>query len=145
MNEKKSTDLALFLIRLILGVVFLVHGSQKLFGWFGGPGLRGFVGYLTSSGMPAVIPYLVAFGETLGALALLFGLLTRIAAAGICLEMLGATFLVHWKAGFFMNWGNEAGRGEGFEYSLTLAVVALAVVVAGAGALSIDAGMKKRA
>jgi putative oxidoreductase len=143
MNDRKSTDLALLLIRLVLGLVFFVHGAQKVFGWFGGPGLRGFAGYLTSQGMPAVIPYLVSFGELAASLGFVAGLLTRIAAAAISLEMFGAVFLVHWKSGFLMNWNAEAGRGEGFEYSLTLAVVCLAIAIAGAGGYSVDAKRRK--
>jgi putative oxidoreductase len=141
--NRKTTDLAVLLIRLVLGLVFFVHGAQKVFGWFGGPGLKGFAGYLTSQGMPAVIPYLVSFGELAAGLGLVAGLLTRIAAAGMALEMFGTVFLVHWKNGFLMNWNAEAGRGEGFEYSLTLAVACLAIAIAGAGAYSLDAKRKR--
>ncbi len=141
--NKKSVDFALLMLRLILAVVFVAHGSQKLLGWFGGPGMKGFVGYMTSQGMPAVVPYLVIVGEFFGGLGLAVGLLTHLAAAGIFIEMLGAVFLVHSKTGFFMNWASTGGRGEGFEYSLTLAVVALAILFAGAGAYSLDAKLWK--
>jgi putative oxidoreductase len=143
MNERKATDLALLLIRLVLGLVFFVHGASKVFGWFGGPGLKGFVGYVTSLGMPAVTGYLVAFGETAAAFGLTAGFLTRIAAAGMALEMFAVVFLIHWKFGFWMNWNSQAGRGEGYEFSLTLAIVCLAVAIAGAGAYSLDAKRRR--
>lgn len=142
MNSRKI-DTALLLIRLILGVVFLAHGAQKLLGWFGGPGLSGFVGYMTSHGMPAVVPYLVAFGETAAGIGLVFGFLTRVAAAGMFIEMLGGVYLVHWKNGFFMNWNGNL-KGEGFEYPLTLCVVCLALAIAGAGGFAIDASMRRK-
>ena len=141
--NRKSVDVALLLLRWILAVVFVVHGGQKLLGWLGGPGIKGFVGYMGSLGMPAVVAYLVIVGEFFGGLGLAVGLLTRVAAAGIFLQMLGAVFLIHWKNGFFMNWGSVGGKGEGFEYSLTLAVVVLAVLLAGAGAYSLDARIWK--
>jgi len=140
--NRRSVDFALLLLRLILAVVFVVHGSQKLLGWFGGPGIKGFVGYVSSLGMPAAIGYLVILGEFFGGLGLAVGLLTRVAAAGLFVQMLGAVFLIHWKSGFFMNWGGVGGKVEGYEYSLTLLVVALAVLVAGAGAYSLDAKLK---
>ncbi len=140
---KRNIDAALLLLRMILAVVFVAHGSQKLFGWFGGPGPQAFVGHLTSQGMPAAIPWLVIVAEFFGGIALLFGFLTRLAAAGIFLEMMGTVFVVHAKIGFFMNWGSVAGRGEGFEYSLTLAIACLAIALAGPGMYSIDAGLRR--
>jgi putative oxidoreductase len=138
--RRRETDFALLVIRIIVAIVFFAHGTQKVFGWFGGPGLSGWVRSMTSHGMPAVVPYLVAFGELLGAIALLFGFLTRLAAAGLLIEMLGAIFLVHRKMGFFMNWTGKL-KGEGFEYSLTLAVVLLSLLIAGAGDYSLDASV----
>lgn len=140
--NRRSTDLALLLVRLILAVVFFAHGAQKVFGWFGGHGLRATVEYMTSQGMPAAIPYLVSFGELAAALGFVVGLLTRIAAAGMLIEMLGAVFLIHWKNGFFMNWEGKL-KGEGFEYPLTLAIVLLALAIAGAGAYSIDFSFRR--
>lgn len=138
--RRRETDFALLLIRLGVALVFFAHGAQKVFGRFGGPGLSGFVGYMKSQGMPVAIPYLVAFGELLGAIALVFGFLTRLAAAGLLLEMLGAILVIHRKFGFFMNWSGNL-KGEGFEYSLTLAIVLLSLLVAGAGDYSLDASV----
>jgi len=141
MNYRK-TDIAILLIRLILGIVFLAHGAQKVFGLFGGHGLQATVQFMTKNGMPVVIPYLVSFGELAAGVGFIFGFLTRIAAAGMFLEMLGGVFLIHWKNGFFMNWEGNL-KGEGFEYTLTLCVICLALVISGAGAYSIDASMRK--
>lgn len=138
--RRRETDFALLLIRLGLAIVFFAHGAQKIFGWFGGPGLSGWVHYMKSQGMPVAIPYLVAFGELLGAVALVFGFLTRVAAAGLLIEMLGGILVVHRKFGFFMNW-NGTLKGEGFEYTLTLAIVLLSLLVAGAGDYSLDASV----
>lgn len=132
--RENRTDIALLLLRIILGVVFIVHGGQKVLGWAGGPGLDGFVGHMASMHMPAVFGYLVAFGELLGGLGLLVGLLTRIAALGPVAAMAGAVLLVHLKNGFL----NE-GAKAGYEYPLTLLVVALAVMIAGPGRYSLDA------
>jgi len=142
--DSRKTDTALLLIRLILGLVFLAHGAQKVFGLFGGHGLQATVQFMTKSGMPVIVPYLVSFGELAAGIGFIFGFLTRIAAAGMFLEMLGGVFLIHWKNGFFMNWeGNQ--KGEGFEYTLTLCVICLALLISGAGAYSIDASMRRRA
>ena len=140
--NRKSVDVALLLLRLLLAVVFVAHGGQKLLGWFGGPGVKGFVESMSSLGMPAVVAYLVIIGEFFGGLGLAVGLLTRLAAAGVFIQMVGAVLMIHWKTGFFMNWESVGGKAEGFEYSLTLAVVSLAVLLAGAGAYSLDAKLK---
>jgi putative oxidoreductase len=137
MNSKK-TDIALLLIRIATGIVFFAHGGQKVFGWFGGQGLQATVDSFTKSGMPEAIAYLVSFGELAAGLGLIFGFLTRIAAAGMFIEMLGAVLLVHWKGGFFAD-------KQGFEYPLTLCMVCLAILITGAGAYSLDAAMKRGA
>lgn len=138
--SQESIALGLLILRVILGVVFFAHGAQKVLGWFGGYGLKGTVGYFKNAlHIPTPIGYIGAFTEFLGGLALIAGLETRLAGLGLVIMMLVATYKAHWKIGFFMNWGSQADRGEGFEYSLTLAVVTLALVVMGAGAYSLDA------
>jgi len=129
------TDLALLLIRLTVGAVFFAHGAQKVFGWFGGPGLKQTV-VIMSQSYPPIVAYLVSFGELTAGLGLIFGFLTRIAAAGMFIEMLGAVFLVHWRAGFF-------SRNKGFEFPLTLCLVSLAIMLEGGGAFSLDAKLKR--
>ena len=130
---------SLFIVRVVLGVIFFAHGAQKVFGWFGGPGLRGVIGYFKQSlGIPAPLTVLAAFVELLGGLAMFFGILVRPAAVGLILVMLVAIAKVHWPNGFFINWGLQPGKGHGYEMNLALIAMALAVLVGGAGILSID-------
>lgn len=130
-------DRAALVARLALGAVMLPHGAQKTLGWFGGDGFRATMDHMSEQGLPAMVSILVMGGELLGSVALLIGLLGRVAAAGIGLIMLGAIFLVHLSNGFFMNWtGQQAG--EGFEYHLLALALALVVVIRGSGACSID-------
>jgi putative oxidoreductase len=130
-------DRAALVARLALGAVMFPHGAQKALGWFGGDGFYATIEHMGEQGMPAVAAILVMAGELLGSIALLVGLLGRVAAAGIALIMLGAIFLVHVSHGFFMNWtGQQAG--EGFEYHLLALALALVVVIRGSGSCSID-------
>ncbi len=129
----------LLALRAIMTVVFFAHGAQKVFGWYGGHGLKGTAGFFKSAwGIPIPLGYLWSFGEFFGSIALALGVLTRITALGFLIGMLVAVLMAHRKH-FFMNWGSEAGRGEGFEYSLSLAVIALVLIFLGGGAYSIDA------
>ena len=130
---------SLFIVRVVLGVIFFAHGAQKVFGWFGGPGLRGVIGYFKQSlGIPAPLTVLAAFVEFLGGLAMVFGILVRPSAVGLILVMLVAIAKMHWPNGFFINWGLQPGKGHGYEMNLALIAMALAVLVGGAGILSID-------
>ncbi|TGK23354.1 DoxX family protein [Leptospira stimsonii] len=134
-----NSDLGPFLLRVVLGLVFFPHGAQKLFGWFGGYGFKGTMGYFTgTAGLPAIVAFLVIIGESLGSVALLFGLLTRFTALSIAIIMLGAALLVHRENGFFINWFG-AQKGEGYEFHLLAIGAALALVFTGAGAFSLDA------
>ena len=134
--RSRKVDLALLVARISVGIVFFAHGAQKVFGWFGGKGLAATVDGMTKMGMPTVIPYLVAFGELAAGLGLIVGLLTRIAAGGMFIEMLGAVLIVHWRSGFF-------AENRGFEYPLTLCLVCLALMLTGAGAYSLDAVLRR--
>jgi putative oxidoreductase len=137
-----SNDLALTILRLVLGIVFFAHGAQKMLGWFGGYGFHGTMGFLEHMGMPAPVALLIICTEFFGGLGLIVGLLTRIAALGIGVEMIGAVFMVHLPNGFFMNWaGNQ--KGEGFEYHLLAIAVAAALLLRGAGAFSADRALSK--
>lgn len=128
---------AALIMRLALGIVMFPHGAQKLLGWFGGRGFSGTIEGFAQMGMPAVLTFLVIVGEFFGGLGLIVGFLTRVAAAGIGIIMLGAMFLVHWQHGFFMNWLGQKG-GEGFEFHILAVGLALALLILGGGKASVD-------
>ncbi|MFY9676078.1 MAG: DoxX family protein [Terriglobales bacterium] len=132
-----SNDVSLTVLRLVLGVVFFAHGAQKLLGWFGGYGFHGTMGFFEHLGMPAPVAFLIICTEFFGGLGLIVGLLTRIAALGIGVEMIGAIFMVHLPNGFFMNWYGTQ-KGEGFEYHLLAIAIAAALLLRGAGKFSVD-------
>lgn len=139
-----SDDRTLFLIRVMLGLVMFPHGAQKALGWFGGFGWSGTVGYFTGTlGVPAIVAVLIILGEFLGAIGLITGTLTRIAAAGIVIIQLGAIWFAHAQFGFFMNWAGTA-KGEGFEYALLAITMAVVLVLGGAGRWSVDRALATR-
>lgn len=131
-----SNDVTLTMLRLVLGVVFFAHGAQKMLGWFGGYGFQGTMAYLEHV-VPAPVAFLVICIEFFGGLGLIVGLLTRIAALGICGHMIGAIFLVHLPNGFFMNWAGKQ-KGEGIEYHLLVLAIAATLLLRGAGKFSAD-------
>jgi putative oxidoreductase len=137
-----SNDVSLTTLRVVLGVVFFAHGAQKMLGWFGGYGFHGTMGFFEHLGMPAPVALLIICTEFFGGLGLIVGLLTRIAALGIGVEMIGAIFLVHLPNGFFMNWFGTQ-KGEGFEYHLLTIAMAAALLLRGAGAFSADLALSK--
>lgn len=140
MNTLLRTDesWSSLVLRVFLGVVMLPHGAQKLLGWFGGYGFSGTMGFFTGQlHIPAVIAFLVIMAESVGAVMLIIGLVTRFAAFGIACVMVGAIWLVHWPFGFFMNWfGQQAG--EGYEYHLLALAISVALMIAGGGKWSVD-------
>ncbi len=123
--------------RIALGVVILPHGLQKLLGMFGGSGFSQTIELFVSSGIPYLLALLVIIGESLGALSLIVGFMSRFSAAALTLIMLGAVFMVHSKHGFFMNWFGTQ-QGEGFEYHILAIGLGLVVTLVGAGKASID-------
>ncbi|MHB8843734.1 MAG: DoxX family protein [Nitrospirota bacterium] len=133
-----DNDVATMVIRIMLGIVFFPHGMQKLLGWFGGYGFTGSMGFFTDTlHIPAVFAFLAIMAEGLGSLGLITGLLTRVAAFGVGVNMIVAVYMLHWQNGFFMNWfGNQ--KGEGFEYHLLVIAMALVLIIKGGGALSVD-------
>jgi putative oxidoreductase len=126
------------IIRVLLGVVFFAHGAQKMLGWFGGYGFSGTMGFFTGAlHIPAVFAFLAIAAEFFGGLGLIFGVLTRVAALGIAVNMLVAIAMVHGRFGFFMNWSGSQ-KGEGFEYHLLALAMAAFLMLQGAGAFSVD-------
>lgn len=123
-----KSERALALIRIVVGLTFLAHGSQKLFQF----GIHGVAGAFAQSGipMPLASAYLATFAEFFGGLFLLLGLLTRLAAIPVAVTMLVAILRVHLKGGFFLP--------SGFEYALVLLVANAAFILAGGGAWALD-------
>ncbi|HTS86976.1 MAG TPA: DoxX family protein [Gemmatimonadales bacterium] len=135
---KTDRDRAALVARVGLGLVMFPHGAQKLFGWFGGYGVSGTIGFFNQQlHIPALFGYLAIAAEALGSLGLVLGLLSRVAAFGILCNMLAAVLLVHLHNGFFMNWTGKAA-GEGFEYHILAITLALIVLIRGGGAASLD-------
>jgi putative oxidoreductase len=134
-----ENDIVSLVLRLMLGIVFFPHGMQKLLGWFGGPGFGGAMGFFTENlQVPALFAFLAIMAEGLGSLGLITGLLTRVAAFGITINMIVAVYMLHWQNGFFMNWyGNQ--KGEGFEYHLLVIAIGIALMIRGGGRWSADA------
>jgi len=133
-----GADFGLLILRLGVGCIMFVHGAQKLLGWFDGPGIAGFMGWMTSMHVPAPFAWLAIIAEFFGGLGLILGVFARLAALGIAIEMLVAFLLVHWKVGFFMNWGSVANRGEGWEYPFLIGAAALALAFSGPGRFAIQ-------
>jgi putative oxidoreductase len=133
-----DNDSAITILRLVLGVIFFAHGTQKMQGWFGGYGFTGTMGFFTGAmHIPAVFAFLAIAAEFFGGLGLIFGLLTRVAAFGISCNMIVAVAIVHHQFGFFMNW-TGAQKGEGYEYHLLLLAASVVLMIRGAGAASVD-------
>ena len=139
-----TNDGVLTLLRLVLGIVFFAHGAQKMLGWFGGYGFSGTMGFLTSEmHIPAVFAFLAIAAEFFGSLGLILGLLTRIAAFGIAVNMLVAILMVHMQFGFFANWSGKQ-KGEGIEYHLLVLALAIALIIRGGGAFSADRALSEK-
>lgn len=128
-------DLSLTILRVVVGLLFIGHGSQKLFGTFGGMGPEGTAGYFASLHVPnaRTAASAVGFAELLGGLGLALGFLTPVAAAALTAVMLGAIGLQHWPK----LWVTEGGM----EYPLVNLGVLAALGIGGPGGWSIDAAI----
>ena len=124
--DRSAVDVSLLLLRIIVGVIFMAHGAQKLFGAFGGNGLERTVEMMGGG----VVPYLVVIGEFFGGIGLVFGFLSRFSAASLIVIMIGAIVKVHGSKGFFSSAG-------GFEYNLALIGLLLPIFICGPVRLSI--------
>jgi putative oxidoreductase len=134
--------LAVLILRLFLGFAFMMHGSQKLLGAFGGGGVSGVAGMMGKLGIePSLLwAWVVSITEFVGGVCLFFGFLTRFWAAGLVIDMAVAVVKVHLVNGFFV------GK-NGVELPLTFGVIALVILLTGPGSLSVDraVGIEKRA
>lgn len=120
-------------LRLPIGIIFMAHGAQKLFGWFGGYGLEGTGQWMDSIGLgPGFLMALLAgSSEFFGGLLLLIGLAVRPVAAVLAFTMLVAIFTVHFSNGLFMS-------NNGYEFGLALLAASVSLAISGAGRLSVD-------
>jgi putative oxidoreductase len=133
-----TDDVLPLILRITLGVVMFPHGAQKVFGWFGGFGFTGTMGFFTQQlGIPTALAFLAIAAEFAGSLGLLAGFLTRVAAFGIACDMATAVVMAHLPNGFFMNWSGKQS-GEGFEFHLLVIGICIALMWSGGGRRSID-------
>lgn len=131
-------DFTLTVVRIVLGIVFFIHGAQIGLGWFGGFGWHGTMQFFTTQlGIPAFFAALAILAQLLGGIGLIVGFLGRLSALFIGIDMLVAIFKVHLPNGFFMNWYGMQ-KGEGYEYHLLALALCFLVLVKGPGAASID-------
>jgi putative oxidoreductase len=129
----RSADISFLILRLTMAIVMFPHGAQKALGWFGGPGLSGTIDGLSGHfGLPVPLVYLIVALEFLGPLALVLGVLTRLVALGLAIDMAAAAILVHAPNGFFMNFTGQQ-KGEGVEFFILLTGIGLALTVGGPG------------
>lgn len=131
-----DNDHIILFLRVIAGVIIFPYGMQKLFGWFGGPGIKGSLEQLAARKIPAPIAWLVIIGQSFGSIALLTGFGGRVAAAGVFIIFMGA-LITHSSDGWTMNWFGKK-KGEGIEYFVLLLSILLVIIIKGSGALSID-------
>ena len=128
--------LARLLARLFIGGMFIGHGTQKWFGWFGGPGIEKTSGMMESLGLapPRANAHAASASETLGGIGIALGAFTPLSAAALIGTMVTAIRTVHWKNGFF-------SANGGYEYNLTIIAALLLIVDGGPGALSVDGAL----
>jgi len=130
--DRSAVDSALLIVRVIVRVIFVAHGAQKLFGAFGGPGLSAVVAMMGPLG------YAVTIGEFFGGLGLIVGFLCRFSAASLIVVMLGAIAMVHGQHGFFLGHApTDTLATSGFEYNLALIGLLAPILIAGPGSFSI--------
>ena len=120
-----AQEFGIFIVRILLGFTFFMHGAQKAFGWFGGQGYQAFVAWLMGMQVPLFIAYIAAGAEFFAALLLLFGIASEVGAALMVCQMIAAIYLVHLNNGYF--------GPNGFEYPLNLLILCFVIIIAGPG------------
>lgn len=132
-NGSKHAACGITILRVVVGIVFLMHGWQKLFVLH----FAGVAGFLGQLGVPAasVMAVVITLVEFLGGIALILGLFTRWAAWLLAIDMVFAILLVHFKKGFFL---------PGVEFALTLLAANIALALNGPGSASIDGLLERK-
>ncbi len=127
----------LLILRLVIGGILFGHGAQKVFGWWGGPGLTGWTQAIIRMRIrpPRAWAVISAFGELGGGALLALGLLTPLACVAIAGSMLVAIALVHWPRGFWVSKG-------GYEFNLSILAGVATLALIGPGQLSLDAALR---
>jgi putative oxidoreductase len=133
-------------LRIIAGIIVFPYGMQKVFGWsgapgFGAPGIKASLEQITATNIPKFIAWLIIIGQSFGSIALMSGLLGRIAAGGLFIIFTGA-LTVHLPDGWTLNWFGLK-KGEGIEYFVLLLSLLLVIVIKGSGALSMDSWLTR--
>lgn len=138
LTESKAGYSALAL-RIPVGIIFMAHGAQKLFGWFGGYGLEGTGQWMASIGLgPGILmAFLAGSAEFFGGLFILLGLLTRPASLALAFTMLVAIFSVHFENGLFMS-------NNGYEFGLALMAASVSLALSGSGKAAVDQFIAKK-
>jgi len=131
------TALGLLILRLVVGLILAGHGAQKLFGWWGGPGMTRWTQIVQSLRIRPAGPWawVAALAEFGGGIFLALGLLTPLAAAAIAGSMIVAVVTVHLPKGFWVTKG-------GYEFNLALLAAVAALALTGPGAYSLDAALR---
>lgn len=124
-----SPSLGLAILRIMLGTIFFIHGSQKILGLFGGTGLAGFAVWLGKYGFSATSAYVIAFAQFISSILMITGWYARLGAFINGLIMVGAMIYLTWPHGFFWH-------TNGYEFALTLAISCLAIIVGGPGKMT---------
>jgi len=119
------------LLRLVIGIAFLLHGSQKVFGWFDGPGLDKWGEYLSSKKYPTFVAKSAAVIEMIAGFLLIIGAFTKLSALSMIVFMLFAIMIAHLDKGYFAQKG-------GYEYQMLLIVCCVVVIMLGGGKYSVD-------
>ena len=138
-----SKDYGIMITRIMLWIVTFAHGGQKLFGLWGWPGFEWVMWFFTTNvGLPYIIALLIVLWESLWALALIIGFMTRFMAFGIFLIMAWAIILVHWANGFYIDWFNTWAP-QGMEFHLLAVAMALTILIRWWWAFSLDTLIRK--
>jgi putative oxidoreductase len=139
-----EASIAALLARLTLAVVMFPHCAQKVFGWFGGGGFSGTMNFFTETmHIPWIFALAAILAESLGAVALVLGVGTRVAAFAIATNMIVAGVTSHLQHGFFMDWFRNQ-NGEGFEYHLLALGLCAILLILGGGTASLDRRLSHR-